>query len=225
MSVGSVVEIRVTRNEDQEQKKREEFLHLQDDILQMYGVQSPSRMWLTLTLAPVLCLRNVTQTTVTIEWEPLQLAHADLLSLDVLRNGERIAKVPHPLKTTSTKLSGLSIDTEYAIQLVMYTTAGTYVSEEVRTRTRTLDDMSGVHVCLGSLPEPPIADATKRLVEAMGAHWSPKIELETTHLVCTATPAANDEEQQKIYEKAQLLSLPIVQPHWLFACHDAQRYV
>lgn len=178
-----------------------------------------------LTSAPVLCLRNVTQTTVTIEWEPLQIAHADLLSLDVLRNGERIAKVPQPLTTTSTKLSGLSINTDYAIQLVMYTTAGTYVSDEVCTKTRTLDDMSGVHVCMGSIPEPRLADATKALVEGMGAHWSSKIELETTHLLCTKLPDASDEEQQKIYEKAQLLSLPIVQPHWLFACHDAKRYV
>ena len=225
MSLGSVVEIRVTRNEDQEQKKREEFMHLQDEILQMYGVHSPSRTWHTLTPAPVLYLRNVTQTTLTIEWEPLQIAHADLLSVDVLRNGERIAKVPQPLTTTSTKLSGLSIDTNYSIQLVMYTTAGTYVSNEVCTKTRTLDDMTGVHVCLGSIPDTRLAEATKALVESMNAHWSSNIELETTHLVCTTQPAANDEKQQKIHEKAQLLSLPIVRPHWLFACHDAKRYV
>lgn len=175
--------------------------------------------------APVLFLRNVTQTTVTIEWEPLQLAHADILSLDVMRNGERIARVPQPLVTTSTKLSGLSIDTEYAIQLMMHTTAGSYVSNEVRTRTCTLDDMSGVHVCIGSIPDASLDVATKTIIEAMGAHWSNKMELETTHLVCMTPPSASDESQQKMYEKAQLLSLPIVQPHWLFACRDAQRYV
>lgn len=43
---GSVVDIRVTRNEAQEQEKRESFIGLQDEILQMYGVNSPSRMYL-----------------------------------------------------------------------------------------------------------------------------------------------------------------------------------
>ena len=43
VNLGSVVDIRVTRNEGEEQRKREEFVGLQDDILQMYGVHSPSR--------------------------------------------------------------------------------------------------------------------------------------------------------------------------------------
>lgn len=43
VGLGSVVDIRVTRNETQEQRKREEFITLQDEILQKYGVTSPSR--------------------------------------------------------------------------------------------------------------------------------------------------------------------------------------
>lgn len=43
VALGSVVDIRVTRNESEEQRKREEFVGLQDDILQLYGVNSPAR--------------------------------------------------------------------------------------------------------------------------------------------------------------------------------------
>lgn len=43
VTLGSVVDIRVTRNDGEEQKHREEFVALQDDILQMYGINSPAR--------------------------------------------------------------------------------------------------------------------------------------------------------------------------------------
>lgn len=45
VTLGSVVDIQVTRNEADEQKKREEFIGLQDEILQVYGVNSPSRTY------------------------------------------------------------------------------------------------------------------------------------------------------------------------------------
>ena len=66
LTLGSVVDVRVTRNEAQEQKKREDFIGLQDEILQTYGVKAPT--------APVIRLRGVTQTTIAIEWDALDLS-------------------------------------------------------------------------------------------------------------------------------------------------------
>lgn len=177
--------------------------------------------------APALRLRHVTQTTVTLEWDPLQLASADLLSFDIVRNGQRIAKIPRPLSTTSTKLSGLSMDTDYTIQLVLYTSAGVFPSDELRTRTHTINDMSGIHACLGGINDPRLRAATKGVIDALGAKCSDQIQLDTTHLITTHEPPRDgpDAQELKVYEKALQLSIPIVQPHWLFACQDEQRYV
>ncbi|WFC97315.1 hypothetical protein MYAM1_000025 [Malassezia yamatoensis] len=219
ISVGSVVNILVTRNEEEEQKKKEDFVSLQDDILQMYGINSPS--------PPTLRLRNITQTTVTLEWDPLQLANADLHSLDIVRNGQRIAKVPRPLSTTSTKLSGLSMDAEYTIQLVLYTSAGTFASDEIRTRTHSIQDTSGIHACIGYIDDPILLQATKDIINSLGAHWTDNIQIDTTHLITSHAPSsdASISEEAKIYDKAQQLSIPIVQPYWLFACENDKRMV
>ncbi|WFD30745.1 Chitin synthase, class 5 [Malassezia sp. CBS 17886] len=218
VSHGSVVDVCVTRNEAAEQERREVFVSLQDDILQMYGVNAPK--------PPVLRLRNVTQTTVSLEWDPLELATANLFSLDILRNGERIAKIPRPLSTTSTKLSGLDVATDYTIQLVMYTSTGTFPSEELRTKTHTIHDMSGIHACLGAIADERLLNETKAILTRLGARWTDQIVIDTTHLICTEAPTVRGraDEFSRMYAKAQQLSIPIVQPHWLFACEDEQRY-
>ena len=217
LTLGSVVDVRVTRNEAQEQKKREDFIGLQDEILQTYGVKAPT--------APVIRLRGVTQTTIAIEWDALDIAHADLHSLDVVRNGQQIGKIPSPRTSRSTKLSGLEMDTEYAIQLILHTSAGSFTSNELHVRTHTLDNMSGVFVCLGTIPDQRLYDATIQVVESLGARWSTQIQLETTHLLCSMLPDPSNAEQMRLYEKAEQLTLPIIQPHWLFACESKKRMV
>lgn len=217
LTLGSVVDVRVTRNEAQEQKKREDFIGLQDEILQMYGAKAPT--------APVIRLRGVTQTTIAIEWDALDIAHADLHSLDVVRNGQQIGKIPSPRTSRSTKLSGLDMDTEYAILLILHTSAGSFTSNELHVRTHTLDNMSGVFVCLGTIPDQRLYDATIQVVESLGAQWSTQIQLETTHLLCSMLPDPTNTEQMKLFEKAEQLALPIIQPHWLFACESKKRMV
>ena len=133
LTLGSVVDVRVTRTEAQALTNREGFIGLQDEILQTYGVKAPT--------APVIRLRGVTQTTIAIEWDALDIAHADLHSLDVVRNGQQIGKIPTPRTSRSTKLSGLEMDTEYAIQLILHTSAGSFTSNELHVRTHTHDNM------------------------------------------------------------------------------------
>jgi hypothetical protein len=108
---GSIVNISVSRNVPAEKAQASEFWSLQDAILQEYGLDTPK--------APELKLRHVTQTSVTLEWPSLQLAKAKLRSLEILKNGTRLATIPNPTANTSTKLSSLQMNEEYTFQLIL----------------------------------------------------------------------------------------------------------
>lgn len=134
----------------------------------------------------------------------------------------------------STKLSGLQVDTEYTFQLVLRTTAGVFPSNLLRLRTHAMSDTSGVVVCFGNVQDPVLLDNAKMALREMGAKWYDKIQIDTTHFVCT-TPAATPSGAQASgglttapgveYQKALQLTIPIVQPHWILACHSTKKYV
>lgn len=214
---GSVVNIRVLRNHHEEQRQRHEFVQLQEDILSTFGVSAPQ--------PPDLRLRNVTQTSVTLEWGRLALATASLKSLDIYRNGVRLAPIPNPLHNTSTKLSGLDVDAEYTFHLVLKTSAGTFASNVIRTRTHTITDTTGVCVCFGHVADAGMLEAAKEVLGRMKARWSDRIQIDTTHFVCTGPTNAPDGRGGPAvqYEKALQLSIPVVQPHWIFACDEQKK--
>ena len=81
ISSGSIVDITVSRNFASEQKSQAAFLALQDSIYSSFGDAEP--------LAPVLRCRNATQTSVVLEWDPIELATADIISLSLYRNGQK----------------------------------------------------------------------------------------------------------------------------------------
>ncbi|SJX63060.1 related to CHS5-chitin biosynthesis protein [Sporisorium reilianum f. sp. reilianum] len=222
VSSGSVVNIRVMRNDQQERRQKDEFDQLQEDILHTFGQQSPK--------APALRLRNVTQTSVTLEWDRLSLATATLLSLDIYRNGQRLAPIPNALHNTSTKLSGLDVNAEYTFHLVMKTTAGTLSSPVIKTRTHTINDTSGISVCFGHVHDREMLEAAKKALGNMKAKWSDRIQIDTTHYICTDPRNPGDVNapqgsQGQGYAKAMQLSIPAVLPHWIFACHDQRKMV
>jgi hypothetical protein len=178
-------------------------------------------------------LRNVTQTSVTLEWPTLKLATAKLRSLDIYRKGQRLAAIPSPLANNSTKLSGLELNTEYSFQLVLRTTAGTFPSNLIRVRTHTMTDTSGISVCFGNVQDEVLLANAKLALQEMRAKWSDKIQIDTTHFVCT-TPAVTAVGAQASgskadapgveYQRALQLSIPVVQPHWILACHAEKKY-
>ncbi|KAG5635498.1 hypothetical protein H0H81_011033 [Sphagnurus paluster] len=225
-TTGSIVNIAVHRNHAEEKRRDAEFWALQNDILKEFGVNSPE--------PPDLQLRNVTQTSVTLEWPTIQLATAKLRSLDIYRNGQRLAAIPSPLTNTSTKLSGLEINTEYTFQLILRTTSGTFPSNLIRVRTHTMTDTSGIVVCFGNVQDTVMLENAKLALREMKAKWSDKIQIDTTHFVCT-TPAATPSGAQATggtsgapgveYQRALQLSIPVVQPHWILACHSEKKMV
>ncbi|KAG7447778.1 uncharacterized protein BT62DRAFT_947948 [Guyanagaster necrorhizus] len=225
-TTGSIVSIAVHQNHAEEKRREEDFWSLQEDILKEYGVVKPSN--------PDLQLRHVTQTSVTLEWPSIQLATAKLRSLDIYRNGERLASIPSPLTNTSTKLSGLQTDEEYTFQLILRTTAGTFPSNIVRVRTHTMTNTSGISVCFGNVQDSVFLENTKMALREMKAKWSDKIQIDTTHFICT-TPAMTTNGAQATgdtagapgieYQRALQLSIPVLYPDWVIACYTEKRMV
>lgn len=178
-------------------------------------------------------MRNVTQTSITLEWDKLHLASASLLSLDIYRSDRftpqprRLAAIPNPRSNTSTKLSGLDIDAEFGFHLVLSTTAGVYASPVVKVRTHKMTDVHGISVCFGHVSDSALEKAAREHLDAMGARYADKIQIETTHFICDDPRNRGDPNgrppQGTMFLKAQQLSIPVLQPHWIFACKEQGR--
>ncbi|KAJ5180062.1 hypothetical protein N7492_003272 [Penicillium capsulatum] len=204
ISSGSIVDITVARNHAAEAANATAFQSLQKRILNTYGVKTPS--------PPVLRLRNATQTSLVLEWDPIDLATASLKSLSLYRNGSKAGSIPRPLETRSTKISGLAIHTEYTFHLVLRTTAGTYQSEKLTCRTHKMTDLSGITVTSGIL-DPQRKEALGSALDRIGGKMIDAVRIDTTHFVCT-------EGRGPLWEKAVEMNIPVVVPEWVDACES-----
>lgn len=167
-----------------------------------YGIKTPS--------PPILRLRNATQTSLVLEWDPIDLATASLKSLSLYRNGSKAGSIPRPTETRSTKISGLAIHTEYTFHLVLRTTAGTYQSEKLTCRTHKMTDLSGITVTPGILP-PQQKEALATALDRIGGKLIDTVRIDTTHFVCT-------EGRGPLWQKAVEMNIPVVLPEWVDAC-------
>lgn len=157
-------------------------------------------------------LRNATQTSLVLEWDPIDLATASLKSLSLYRNGSKAGSIPRPLETRSTKISGLAIHSEYTFHLVLRTTAGTYQSEKLTCRTHKMTDLSGITVTSGVL-DPQRKEALGSALDRIGGKMIDSVRIDTTHFVCT-------EGRGPLWEKAVEMNIPVVVPEWVDACES-----
>lgn len=197
----------MSRNTASESAAEKSFRSLQDRIFSSFGAVEPK--------TPVLWCRNATQTSVVLEWEPIQLATADLLSLALYRNNQKAGNIPKPTAMHSTKISGLAVDTEYTFHLVLRTTAGTFSSERLVVRTHKMTDLSGITITTGILP-PATREGLGRAVERIGAKIVDGVRIDTTHFVTT-------EGRGVQWEKASEMNIPVVRPEWVDACEKTGR--
>ncbi|KAI0395597.1 hypothetical protein F5Y17DRAFT_465647 [Xylariaceae sp. FL0594] len=204
---GSIVDITVARNHDAEAEADKQFAALQDRIFSSFGASEPS--------TPVLRCRNATQTSVVLEWDPIELATADLISLSLYRNGQKAGNIPRPLKNRSTKISGLAVDTEYNFHLVLRTSAGTMSSKQVVVRTHKMTDLSGITITTGILPS-HMREKLTAAVERIGAKFADSVCIDTTHFITT-------EGRGVAWERAVEMNIPVVRPEWVVACEESGR--
>ncbi|KKA26473.1 hypothetical protein TD95_003730 [Thielaviopsis punctulata] len=207
ISSGSIVDITVARNTVSESASEKAFQNLQNRIYASFGASEPA--------TPVLRCRNATQTSVVLEWDPVQLATADMISLSLYRNGQKAGNIPRPLQMHSTKISGLAVDTEYTFHLVLRTTAGTSASEKVTVRTHKMTDLSGITITTGVMPA-HMRDALSKAVDRIGAKIADSVRIDTTHFVTT-------EGRGVAWEKAVENNIPVVRPEWVEACERSGR--
>ncbi|KAL8732355.1 MAG: hypothetical protein Q9166_002753 [cf. Caloplaca sp. 2 TL-2023] len=206
---GSIVDITVSRNLASEAAAQKSFQALQSSILSTYGQQSPS--------PPVIRCRNATQTSVVLEWDPIALATAEVRSLSLYRNGSKAGNIPKPMEMTSTKMSGLAVDTEYNFQLVLRTSAGVYSSEKLTVRTHKMTDLSGITVTPGMMAT-PLRESLSGAVDRIGAKIAENVRIDTTHFVCM-------EGRGREWEKAVEMNIPVVRPEWVEGCEREGRIV
>lgn len=209
ISSGSIVDITVARNLNSEKKSQENFSALQDSIHSIFGISEPA--------VPILRCRNATQTSVVLEWDTIDPATADIISLSLYRNGQKAGNIPRPEVMQSTKISGLAIDTEYTFHLVLRTTAGTYNSERVTVKTHKMTDLSGITVTPGILPA-QLRESLTKAVERIGAKMADTVRIDTTHFVST-------EGHGSAWEKAVEMNVPVVRPEWIESCEAGGRIV
>ncbi|OAL49982.1 hypothetical protein IQ07DRAFT_587659 [Pyrenochaeta sp. DS3sAY3a] len=209
ISSGSIVDIDVGRNFKAEADASKAFHELQSEIFRTFGQRTPS--------APVLSCRNATQTSVVLEWEPIDVATAELRSLTLYRNGSKAGTIPKPSDVHSTKLSGLAVDTEYVFHLVLKTSAGTFSSEKLKVQTHKMTDLSGITITPGHMPA-ALRESLQRSVERIGAKIADTVRIDTTHFVCT-------EGRGPAWEKAVENNIPVVVPDWVIGCEREGRIV
>jgi hypothetical protein len=150
-----------------------------------------------------------------LEWDPIELATADLISLSLYRNGQKAGNIPRPLHMHSTKISGLAVDNEYSFYLILRTSAGTFRSEEVVVKTHKMTDLSGITITTGILPG-NMKESLAKAVERIGAKIVDGVRIDTTHFVTT-------EGRGMAWEKAVEMNIPVVRPEWVEACEKNAR--
>jgi hypothetical protein len=81
----SIVNISVTRNEELERTRMDDFWKLQGSILSIFGTDEPEK--------PQIEITNTTQTSLILKWQPLILHTAKLRSLDIYKNNAKMTQV------------------------------------------------------------------------------------------------------------------------------------
>ncbi|EPY52154.1 chs five like protein Cfr1 [Schizosaccharomyces cryophilus OY26] len=210
VKAGSIIDMSVRHNKEEEAAREKEFDDIQNEIYEAYGQNLPS--------APVLRLKNVTQTSIVLEWDALQLGTSRLKSLCLYKNNVRALNITNSLTTQHAKLSGLSLDTEYEFSLVLDTTAGRFSSKHIPVKTLRMIDLTGIQVCVGNMI-PEEMQALQKCIERI--HAKPiqtSVQIDTTHFICSSVGGRE-------YERAKAANIPVLGVDYLLKCESEGRLV
>lgn len=213
---GSIVKLKCDQDHESEKEEDLKFQNIQDEIYQTFATHPPK--------APVLQIKNTTQTSCVLEWDTLNLGTSNLKNLILFKDGKKLGSIPQPMNNKTSKLSGLPVDKSFKFQLRLDTTAGIFWSNEVEVNTHKMTDLSGITVCLGDFsPNDPFTaeDIEETLVKIGAKHPAQhQVKVDTTHFLCTRENKQNPE-----YTKANDMNIPIIRPEWIKACERERRIV
>lgn len=213
---GSIVKLKCDQDHESEKEEDLKFQNIQDEIYQTFATHPPK--------APVLQIKNTTQTSCVLEWDTLNLGTSNLKNLILFKDGKKLGSIPQPMNNKTSKLSGLPVDKSFKFQLRLDTTAGIFWSNEVEVNTHKMTDLSGITVCLGDFsPNDPFTaeDIEETLVKIGAKHPAQhQVKVDTTHFLCTRENKQNPE-----YAKANDMNIPIIRPEWIKACERERRIV
>lgn len=117
----------------------------------------------------------------------------------------------------STKISGLSLNTEYSFYLVLKTSGGTCTSNTVTVKTHEMTNLTGITVTPGVLP-PALRESLESAIDRIGAKLADTVRIDTTHFVCT-------EPRGDAWQKAVDMNIPVVRPEWVEGCEREGKIV
>ena len=205
VKTGSVVQIGVTRNIEDEEAEIRAFKKFQQQIYEKYG-KAPS--------APVLSIKSVTQTSIEIEWK-FNLESCNLLGIDCYLNNKL---VPSPLKKSpnSLKIGGLQMESIFQVYIVIRTSGGIYRSQTLEQKTLAITDLCGLVIGFGDDSE--CVDEMKEICDRVGARYTSSFDIDNTHLITESTDGKN-------YEIASKLNIPSITPEWLRKCQEEHQMV
>ena len=152
-----------------------------------------------------------------LEWDPIEHATADVISLSLFRNNQKAGNIPRPTVMQSTKISGLAVDKEYTFHLTLRTSAGTFNSEKVTVKTHKMTDLSGITVTPGILPA-QLKESLTTAMDRIGGKIADTVRIDTTHFVTV-------EGRGIAWEKAVEMNIPVVRPEWVEGCEAAGKIV
>lgn len=156
--VGSILNLTLERNKEEETKEYESFEALQDEIYQEYAIAPET---------PCLSAKRVTQTSVLLRWDPLVLYSSSFRGIDVYRNGVKLSLKPS-LSVNQIKLTGLSVNTTYEIYIVLATSAGQFPSNKIQVTTHAMENLSGIYPCFGAFSNDAEIDLLIELLSRVG---------------------------------------------------------
>lgn len=206
MTTGSIVNLTIERNKDEERRQREEFLSIQKEIYNTFS--KPPQV-------PKIQVKSITQTSAIIQWTSIDLNSSDLRGIDVYRNGLKLGLNPG-FHATSIKLSGLDVDHEYQVWIVARTSAGSLTSNKLMIRTHAMDNLTGLNPTFGQFNNPMDIQDLIDILNRLGASFTEELTSDNTHFICTIPKGPK-------YERALELNIPIVSPEFLKSCETNGR--
>ena len=138
--------------------------------------------------------------------------NSEFLGINVYKNKQRL-DISIGKDQKIIKVGGLDIEKEYDISLMIKTTAGILESNDLRLKTSSREDMSGIWVSFGELKEIDgnVDDELIEMIEGFGGKCIELNDPDTTHFVC-------DYGKGEDYEKALEMNIPIVSSDFIRDC-------